>query len=71
MLPMLRIQIVTVKKPKLLKTKNGRINLSSNCAACGSKKSRFIKEQETSRLLSCLGIRTTLNQIPSIAPPLF
>ena len=31
---------------KLIKTKNGRLNLSSKCAVCGSKKSRFMKEQE-------------------------
>ena len=34
--------------PKVEKTKNGRILLSSNYAVCGSKKSRFIKEQEAS-----------------------
>ena len=33
------------------KTKNERIMLSSNCADCGSKKSRFIKEQGASDLL--------------------
>ena len=30
----------------------------SNCAICGSKKSRFIKKQETNGLLSSLGIKT-------------
>ena len=30
------------KNPKAIKTKNGRIMISSKCAACGSKKSRFI-----------------------------
>ena len=28
--------------PKLVNTKNGRIMLSSNCVACGSKQLRFI-----------------------------
>ena len=37
--------------------------LLSKCAMCGSKKSKFIKEQEVSRLLSSLGI-TPLNEIP-------
>ena len=37
---------------KMLKTKNGRLNLSSKCAACGSKKSRFMKEKESKGLLS-------------------
>ena len=30
----------------MLKTKNGRLMLSLKCAVCGSKKSRFLKEQE-------------------------
>ena len=34
------------KHPELVKTKNGRIMLSSKCAACNSKKSKFIKGQE-------------------------
>ena len=33
------------------KTKNVGIMLSSNCEDCGSKKSRFIKEQRVSDLL--------------------
>ena len=45
--------------------------LSSNCAVCSSKKSRFIKEQEASGLLSSLGIRTPLCQIPFVDPLLF
>ena len=34
--------------------------LSSNCAVCGSKTLRFIKEQGASGLLSNLGIKTPL-----------
>ena len=49
---------------KMVKTKNGRLMLSSNCAVCGNKKSRFIKEQEAKGLLSNLGIRTPLRKIP-------
>ena len=45
--------------------------LSSNYAICGSKKLRFIKEQEVSELLSSLGIRTLLRQIPIVGPLLF
>ena len=59
------------KSPRIKKTKNGRIMLSSNCAVGGSKKSRFIKEQETSGLLSTLGIKTPLSQIPIVGPILF
>ena len=44
----------------MMKTKNGRLVLSSKCAICGSKKSNFMKEQEAEGLLSNLGIRTPL-----------
>ena len=37
--------------------------LSSNCAVCNSKKSRCIKEQEASDLLSSLGVKIPLSQI--------
>ena len=33
-------------------------------AVCDSKKSKFIKKQETSLLLSSLGIKTPLSKIP-------
>ena len=36
----------------------------SKCAICGSKKSRFIKKQEASRILCSLGLKTPLNKIP-------
>ena len=52
------------KEVKLVKTKNGRIALSSSCAVCGNKKSRFMKEQEAEGLLTNLGIRTPLSKIP-------
>ena len=34
------------------------------CSVCNNKKSKFIKEQEARGLLSNLGIRTPLSQIP-------
>ena len=49
---------------KTIKTKNGKVNLSSKCAVCGSKKSIFMKEQEAEGLLSNLGIKTPLSKIP-------
>ena len=52
------------KNPKVSKTSNGRRTLSSNCAICNSKKSRFIKNQEAKGLLSNLGIRTPLSKVP-------
>ena len=36
--------------------KNGRIMLLSNCVVCSGKKSKFLKQQEASGLLSSLGI---------------
>ena len=51
---------------KMIKTKNGRLQLKSQCSVCGNKKSRFVKEQETKRILSSLGIRTPLSKIPSL-----
>ena len=49
---------------KMIKTKNDRLALSSKCALCCSKKSRFIKEQEAKGLLSNLVIKTPLSKIP-------
>ena len=36
----------------------------SKCSVCNNKKFRFIKEQQAKGLLSKLGIRTPLSQIP-------
>ena len=38
--------------------------LSSKCAICDGKKSRFIKNQGSSGLLSQLGIKASLTKIP-------
>ena len=59
------------KNPKAAKTKNGRIMLLSKCTVSDSKKSKFIKEQEASGLLSSLGIKTPLSKIPLVGPLLF
>ena len=45
--------------------------LSSKCAVCGSKKSRFLKEEEERGLLSNLGIKTPLNKVPLLGDILF
>ena len=50
--------------PKVSKTTNGKMMILSKCTICGSKKSKFIKEQQAKGLLSNLGIRTPLNKIP-------
>ena len=41
------------------------------CVICGSKKLRFIKEQEASGLLSSLGLKTPLSKIPLLSDILF
>ena len=53
--------------PKVSKTSNNRIMVLSKCAICGSKKSRFIKNQEGKRLLSNLGIKTQLSKVPILS----
>ena len=45
--------------------------LSSKCAVFNSKKSKFIKEEEASGLLSTLGIKTPLSEIPLVGPLFF
>ena len=52
------------ENPKVARTKKGRIILLSKCAVCDSRKSKFIKQQEPSGLLSSLGIKTPLSKIP-------
>ena len=59
------------KNEEVVKTKNGRMMLLSKCAVCDSKKSKYIKEQEASLLLSSLGIKIPLSKIRLIGPPLF
>ena len=49
---------------KIVKSKNNRSMIQSNCAICGSKKSRFVKEQQAKGLLSNLGIKTPLSKVP-------
>ena len=49
---------------KVLKTENGRTMLPPKSAVCGSKKSRFMKEQEAKGLLSSLGLKMSLSKIP-------
>ena len=49
---------------KIFKTKNSRLLMQSKCSDCGIKKSRFVYKQEAKGLLSNLGIKTPLNQIP-------
>ena len=57
--------------PKFSKTTNGKAIILSTCAICGSKNSKFIKQQEVKGLLSNLGLRTPLNKIPVLGDILF
>ena len=53
---------------KMVKTKNNRLLLLSQCSVCKNKKSRFISEKEAkgSGILSSLGIKTPLSNIPGL-----
>ena len=44
--------------PKIVRNRQNRLMIQSNCANCGSKKSRFIKEQQAMAILSNLDIKT-------------
>ena len=57
--------------PKISSTSKGKSMILSKCAVCGSKKSRFIKNQEAKRLLSNLGNRTPLSKVPVLGDILF
>ena len=57
--------------PKVSKTRNSKTMILSECAICGSKKSKFIKEQQAKGLLSNLGIKAPLNKIPLLGDILF
>ena len=48
---------------KIAQSKNGRSMIQTTCAKCGSKKSRFIKEQLAKGLISNLGIKTPLSKV--------
>ena len=57
--------------PRDSNTTNSRTMVLSKCAICNSKKSRFIKNQETKGLLSNLGLRTPLSKVPILGDILF
>ena len=56
---------------KVSNTSNGRTMVLSQCAICGRKKSRFIKNQEAKGLLRNLGFRTSLSKVPILGDILF
>ena len=48
----------------MFKTKNNRLLMQSKCSVSGTKKSRFVKEEDAKGLLSNLDIKTPLSKIP-------
>ena len=57
--------------PKVSKASNGITTALSKSAMCGSKKSRFFKNQEGKGLLSNLGVRAPLSKVPILGDILF
>ena len=57
--------------PRVSNTSNGKTMILSKCAIWGSKKSRFIKNQEVKGLLSNLGLITPLSKVPLLGAILF
>ena len=50
--------------PKIVRNRQNRLMIQSNCETCSSKKFRFIKEQQAMGSLSNLGIKTPLSKVP-------
>ena len=57
--------------PQVSSKSNGKLMILSKWAICDSKKSKFVKKQEASGLLSKLGIKTPLSKIPLLGDVLF
>ena len=57
--------------PRVSRINNGKTMILPKYAICDSKKSRFIKKQEASAILSNLGLKTPLNKIPLLDDILF
>ena len=57
--------------PIVLQTRNGKTIILSECATRNSRKRKFIKKQEASRILSSVGIRTPLSKIPVLGDIFF
>ena len=53
--------------PRIVRNKNNRSMIQSNCTIYNSKKYRFIKEHQARGLLSNLGIKTPLNKVPLLS----
>ena len=49
--------------PKIVRNRQNRLTIQPNCANFGSKKSRFIKEQQAIGILFNLGIKFPLSKV--------
>ena len=49
--------------PQISSTSNGKFMILSQCAICGSRKSKSIKKQDPKGILSSLGIKIPLSKI--------
>ena len=50
--------------PKVVRNRQNRLMIQSNCATFDSKKSKFIKKQQAMGTVSNLGIKTPLSKGP-------
>ena len=57
--------------PRVSNTSNGKTMILSKCTICGSRKSRFGKNQEAKGLLSNLGIKNPSRKVPLLGNILF
>ena len=57
--------------PKVSNTSNAKIMILSKFPICGSKKLRFIKNQEAKEILNNFGLKIPLNNVPLLADILF
>ena len=57
--------------PRVSNTSNDRAMILSKCTICGSKKSRFIKDQEVKGLLSTLSVKKPLSKVPILGDIFF
>ena len=62
---------IECKSPKTSKTNNGKLMVLPKCAVCDSKRSKFIKDQKASGLLSSLELKTPLTKISLLESILF
>ena len=67
----LKCKKIQKTNPSVSKTSNGKAMLLPKCGICGTKKSKFIKTQESSGILSGLDLKTPFSKIPLFGDILF